>query len=283
MGTKDPRASRKSFVVHNLFPYPLLLDREGSHCLLSRIVPAPEGFKHRPADRSDRGGVGPSSHIHVPLTWGLSNIVQPLAVSPDGRDLVVYVKIDGPVEGDAVVWNLQTRAERLFVKGVCLVAVSPDGLHLAGSDRRTIGIWDFRTGERVGGCWCAVRSSESGPQGIWRLAYSPDGKLLVAAITRGLHFPSWVGVWHVGDTQSPQSFVATAISCRRFVIPETHKLVTGSGDKTVRIWALDKLSGPAGKNRMSRTSSSTAMEPETQGRFIDCPLVAFRPPLYHWR
>ena len=191
-------AIRKSFTLNNWNPCPLLLDHEGRHAYFAGSPDNPGVRRIDIRTGLTEEVLGPSSPTHVQIKWRMSNTVEPLAVSPDDRDIVIHVQVHGAGVGDAVVWNLQARTERFFMKDVCCAAISPDGHQLAGTDGETIGIWDFSTGQRICQMPCPVRPTNS-PASVLRLAFSPDGKFLVAGIAGGVNRPSFVGVWHVAD------------------------------------------------------------------------------------
>jgi WD40 repeat protein len=165
----------------------------------------------------------------VPTNW--DHDIWSLALSPDGKDLAIGLRMG------VVVWNLADQNERFSVlnskSAATSLAFSPDGKHLAIS-ANTITIWDCQTGNRIS----ELKSSGS-------LAFSPDGTLLVAGISGAVNFPSEVAVWKTNNYSQSVVFPCHT-DCLRAVsfINATNKLVTGSNDKTICIWNLEKLSWP---------------------------------------
>jgi WD40 repeat protein len=81
------------------------------------------------------------------------------------------------------------------------------------------------------------------------LAFSPDGKLLVATSIGGVGFPDDIVVWHT-DTYSEPAVVQSDTEGARSMcfVPGTHKLITG-GNLGIYLWDLDKLTWPADKKQ----------------------------------
>jgi WD40 repeat protein len=110
-----------------------------------------------------------------------------LACSPDGQSLALSV--DG---GRVFLWDLPSRSPRatwqatapkLIGRSVShghrtWLAFSPDGGHLATTDREVVRFWDVAGGEEVAACrWHAYE--------VTALAFSPDGRWLATGASDG--------------------------------------------------------------------------------------------------
>lgn len=204
--------------------------------------------------------VGHSEHIYC------------LATSPTG-DIVASGSVDRTIR----LWNTETGApigEPLQGHGdtVRSVSFSPDGQNIAsGSDDRTVRIWSVKTGRAIGNpltghdhfvervayspdgkqlasgdengriiiwdvetCKRAVAIEISGSP-VFSLAFSPNGKLLASASNDG------VRIWDVSTGEiagEPYPGHEKDVNSVCFS-PDSSRIISGSRDKTVRIWSLE--------------------------------------------
>ena len=140
-----------------------------------------------------------------------------------------------------VVWNQRTSTEEFSIgrEGLAsrCIAVSPDKSRLVTVGEGII-VYDFRTRKVV-----HERRLDNRGGSVSAIAFSPDGKLLVASVTSGKGFPSYAIVWRTNDYSAEVTFPLHANVVRAMVfLPGTHKIITGSEDPTVCVWDLDKLS-----------------------------------------
>jgi WD40 repeat protein len=173
---------------------------------------------------------GPESKITIPKYYGYVSEPNRLAISSDGKDLVIAFN------GGTYVWSLQTLSERFFTPECTSAAVSSDDslLATAGGD---LNLWDFRTGQHLQKLVAAKQDCA-----LYHTAFSSDDKFLVASMVGPAEFPSHVMVWQLGDFSHYLVFSAhkCGISAISF-IPGTHKIVTCAKDHTLCVWDLDKL------------------------------------------
>ena len=101
-----------------------------------------------------------------------------MAITPDAR-----LVIGGGFEEATRVWNTQTGKESKALDGksggnYCL-ALSPDGRRVAiGYEKKGIGLWDLASGKLIHRE--SLEAGDSGTEGILTVAFSPDGRKLVA-------------------------------------------------------------------------------------------------------
>jgi WD40 repeat protein len=113
--------------------------------------------------------------------------VQAIKFSPDGKSLAVVSYIEDSGDGKTIVelWDVQSKklaavqpAKGRSIDGSALyvmsqIAFSPDGSKLATITKKTVEVWDVKTGEVVQ----TLQSPEKDVTGVW---FSPDGRFLVS-------------------------------------------------------------------------------------------------------
>ncbi|MFN2290714.1 MAG: WD40 repeat domain-containing protein [Anaerolineae bacterium] len=149
-------------------------------------LPRPSGRVRALAFRPDGARLAAANLLGYTTLWdvaqgtglgtlgGHTDTVEDVAWSPDGSLLATC-------GGDAttVLWDAETQAELRRLAGhsgmVTECAFSPDGRRLASASLDgTARIWDVETGEEL------LALSNGSGQGLWTVAYSPDGKILAA-------------------------------------------------------------------------------------------------------
>jgi RNA polymerase sigma factor (sigma-70 family) len=165
------------------------------------------------------------------LVWELKregDEVRNVAFAPDGRSLVsmAYGPRKGgprkPEAGEMSVWDLATGKERHRLKAepgpVWTVAFSSDSRFMAtgGHAQHHVLLWDLATGKEVRRLFT--------PPGTFRLAFSPDGKVLATCSSAAL------SLWDVATGQRlPVSAEPASFAGRIRFSPDGRRLIAFTG------------------------------------------------------
>jgi WD40 repeat protein len=176
--------------------------------------------------------------------------VQCLAVAPDGKALAAGTNNQsGALTNEVRVWDVETgkpRWQLVRPHWQRALAFSPDGKVLAGDETDgAVTLWDAATGRELRRLEPPSREVTS------LLAFSPDGRLLVAAGHQ--HGPPvTVRVWEVTTGTARQEFTAHQgfVGALDFA-PDGKTLATGAADTSVLLWDLTGQVGEAAKGRPS--------------------------------
>lgn len=152
-----------------------------------------------------------------------SDSVWSVAISPDGQTLV-----SGSKDKTIKVWNLKTGELLRTLSGhsdsVRAVAISSDGQTLiSGSWDNTIKVWNLETGE-------LQRTFSGHTNRVISIAISPSGQIASGSLDKTIQI--WNLNGQVLRTLSGHSdwVISVAFS------PDGQTLVSGSKDKTIKIW-----------------------------------------------
>ena len=194
----------------------------------------------------------------------------PLMFSPDGTLLAA---IWGSI--NIILWDVRTQREvaalSRHTNQVNAVAFSPDGTLLVsgggngmlGEVDRTVRLWNVASREEI------AIIDEPQPEGVWDLAFSPDGTILAYGWWRN----GAIKLWDVAN----QKQIATleGVSNPAFS-PDGTILASQALDRTIILWDVasrDKiivLSGPSDANSLAFSPDGTIL---ASGSFFDCTIT----------
>jgi RNA polymerase sigma factor (sigma-70 family) len=234
--------------------------------------PAKDGPAPGAEQTKDRPWLPPGAVARFRLGSSVSSVVY----FSDGKTLVAGGHV-GTIRGEraagsARVWDVATgkRLEQFEAHGVAHAAVSPDAkiLAFAGTDDGQIFLWDI-----AGRKWLAQLSGRRGWNGNLPLAFSSDGKTLVAGGDPGL------GIWDVAkatvvwrNTPDPDK-VAISPDVWRYV-PErepVYKLAFSPDGRALAVSGVDRA-----PLRLMDVAIWKEL-PQFEGLALDVKVAAFSP------
>src|SRR5262245_26676335 len=152
----------------------------------------------------------------------------------------------------------QERAKLQAASGLYAMAFSPDGTLLAAAESSgDIVLWDVTTAK--------LRHILKGHANtVTQLAFSPDGRTLIATNTRLVNPASVVKHWDVTSGREKLSFVLEEGGANRALSPDGRLLVTvrGSPNKTTKVWDLATKKEVASLEVESPSASAAALTPD---------------------
>ncbi len=224
-----------------------------------RILRGHRHFVYSVAFAPDGGALATSGKDNTVRLWDVSNplagsrIVPPtvgaIALFPDGR-------VAAATRDSVHIMDRSTGTVRPVFKQQChLMAVSPDGRWIAAADdqKHLLGVWDAATGDR--------RSEFTTGPDLWRVDFSPDGRVVVAAGGDDQVVFHDLEVGQVNRVLKPQGH---RVRCFAFS-PDGLSLATATweGSTSVQIWDLR-----SGQARRLPGRGGNALAYSADGRYL---------------
>lgn len=189
-------------------------------------------------DRTMRWWDAITGEVQAAITTPHQSSIITMAISPDGKTAAT-----ADVDGLVALWDVKARA-LLFpaLQGnpsvIVSLAFSPDGKTLASGDfDGTITLWDVESGRQL------LKPFKAHEGWTLSLAFSPDGEQLASGSQ-----DAEIRLWKLPSSRTPSADPLPAIGqpmkghsnwvTSLLFWPDGKRLVSGSGDHTVRQWDL---------------------------------------------
>jgi WD40 repeat protein len=181
------------------------------------------------------------SHDITSLAFGPRPAGQPGETNQDSPGLDDTILASSSVDDTIRVWNTSTGGQLGVVKGgqdgMACVAISPDGMLIAGGGRNgSIKLWKVSKRSEGFTFEDARPFQGNGLAQVRRLAFSPDGKTLASGGSDGT-----IKLWKVDDGREQLTLEGAhslAIGSLAFKPGDGNVLVSASDDRTIKVWNL---------------------------------------------
>jgi len=168
----------------------------------------------------------------------------------------------GKYDGKALLFSKKGKFQRtLDHKGMILdVAISPDGRYAATAGlgyQTTIWVWDLINPE------AAPVAVEGKPAAAYAIAFSPDGKWLLAGLRNSVAV-----LWDVERNKKIRTFEGHTATVRGVAFsPDNERILTASNDGTARLWTINGALITEIRHHTDRVTS-VAFHPLKAGEFL---------------
>jgi WD40 repeat protein len=195
-----------------------------------------------------------------------SSVVNSVAISPDGRQIVAGHNSSPFIS----MWDAQTGAPTSFqghTSEVYSISFSPNGRWIAsGSADNKIGIYDVHEGGSL------IHTMEAHTNSVWAVAFSADGSRLASCADDRI-----IRLW---DPETGKCLTGRLEGHSHGVLsvafsPDGKWLASGSKDRTVRIWDIDTGSrelssstGPASRFWIGHSDEVWCVPFSPDGRYV---------------
>lgn len=221
----------------------------GHQDFVSEVIFTPDGSQVISASGDQTVRIWSSSGTSIARLQGHNSPLHSLAISPDGNLLA-----SGGEDGDIVLWNAKTRQKLATLTGDYLVwnlAFSPDGFYLAAATDQGKGkVW--RVSDRS-----LQYTLNSGSEPLRSVTFLGSRDLIATGNTVGT-----IDIWDLSTLQGNSLKAGQRIISSLGYDPRSDTLVSGSHDRSVKVWDYRKRTLLIEIGRHDDVIDSVAISPD---------------------